>query len=287
MISIKGADLHQWEINREIELTCVNIDELHWSKPSMTRAIPTKPESDEFASIPDILLQTSEKLTVHAMKEEKVVDVAVFNIKPRKKPSDYVYTPTEILNYETLATEIEKLKTSGGTGGVTDEQIKDVVEDYLEKNPPEGDFVVKGKALEQVDFELQETPFPYVGIEDMGLVLDSLQSKAVKTVNGIKPDLKGNVEIPTGGSGTTNYEELLNLPSINGVELKGGLSPEELGLQEAGDYAAASDIKRLEQTLQDILDIIQGGELTEIQISDIEQLIVSYFENKTVAEVER
>ena len=42
----------------------------------------------------------------------------------------------------------------------------------------------------------------------------------------------------------------------------------------------------LEKTLQDILTIIQGGELSENQVADIEQLIVSYFENKTVREVE-
>jgi hypothetical protein len=42
----------------------------------------------------------------------------------------------------------------------------------------------------------------------------------------------------------------------------------------------------LDQVLQDILTIIQGGELDENQIADIEQLIVSYFENKTVREVE-
>lgn len=42
----------------------------------------------------------------------------------------------------------------------------------------------------------------------------------------------------------------------------------------------------LEQVLQDILTIIQGGELSENQVADIEQLIISYFENKTVKEVE-
>lgn len=43
----------------------------------------------------------------------------------------------------------------------------------------------------------------------------------------------------------------------------------------------------LEKTLQEILTIIQGGELSGNQVADIEQLIVSYFENKTVKEVEK
>lgn len=46
------------------------------------------------------------------------------------------------------------------------------------------------------------------------------------------------------------------------------------------------DLSTLEKTLQDILTIIQSGELDELTISKIEELIVSYFENKTVKEVE-
>lgn len=46
-------------------------------------------------------------------------------------------------------------------------------------------------------------------------------------------------------------------------------------------------VDELEETLKNILTIIQGGELEENQIKDIEQLIVSYFESKTVEEVEK
>lgn len=52
------------------------------------------------------------------------------------------------------------------------------------------------------------------------------------------------------------------------------------------DTNEEADLSRLEKTLQDILTIIQGGELSENQVADIEELIVSYFENKSVKEVE-
>ena len=42
----------------------------------------------------------------------------------------------------------------------------------------------------------------------------------------------------------------------------------------------------LEKVLQDILTVIQGSEIDNITISQIEELIVAYFENKTVGEVE-
>lgn len=52
------------------------------------------------------------------------------------------------------------------------------------------------------------------------------------------------------------------------------------------DGIANISLSNLEKTLQDILTIIQGGGLDELTISKIEELIVSYLENKTIKEVE-
>lgn len=59
------------------------------------------------------------------------------------------------------------------------------------------------------------------------------------------------------------------------------------GLSVVTNGIANISLSNLEKTLQDILTIIQGGELDELTISKIEELIVSYFENKTIEEVER
>ena len=47
-----------------------------------------------------------------------------------------------------------------------------------------------------------------------------------------------------------------------------------------------SEISGLENILTDILEAIQAGGTAASTIAEIEQLIVSYFENKTVEEVE-
>lgn len=56
------------------------------------------------------------------------------------------------------------------------------------------------------------------------------------------------------------------------------------------DETSSSDvidtISSLEKTLEEILKIIQGGELDDNTVSKIEELIVSYFENKNVEEIE-
>lgn len=48
----------------------------------------------------------------------------------------------------------------------------------------------------------------------------------------------------------------------------------------------SGSIENLENLLQDILKAIQTGGTTSTTIAEIEELIVSYFENKTVEEVE-
>ena len=59
---------------------------------------------------------------------------------------------------------------------------------------------------------------------------------------------------------------------------------------ENGNWVAVpvvnGSIKELENLLQDILKAIQEGGTTSTTIAEIEELIVSYFENKTAREVE-
>lgn len=73
--------------------------------------------------------------------------------------------------------------------------------------------------------------------------------KIVKQVTG--EDMEGSVETFIYDS-TDNYEELVNRPSINGVEIIGELSLAELGIQPAGDYATNERVNTLEETVNNI-----------------------------------
>lgn len=71
--------------------------------------------------------------------------------------------------------------------------------------------------------------------------LDATESAYVENV-GDGTDVILNFGIPKGepgtseSGGTSNYDELENLPNINGIELKGNKSLEELGIQPKGNY---------------------------------------------------
>lgn len=75
-------------------------------------------------------------------------------------------------------------------------------------------------------------------------IKDSTQGKKQSEINA---DYKKRIETlesgeGTSSGGTTDYTDLINKPQINGHELSGNQSSEDLGLQQAGDYALKSEI---------------------------------------------
>lgn len=83
--------------------------------------------------------------------------------------------------------------------------------------------------------------------------------KAYATITGDKANPILNLGIPTSGGGTggtDNYELLLNLPQINGVELKGNKTLDDLGIKQK--YTAEDITFEDGQTFQEKYD---SGEL--------------------------
>lgn len=60
----------------------------------------------------------------------------------------------------------------------------------------------------------------------------------------IKMEIDDKIEQKKPGGGTSDYEELDNLPRINGVKLLGNKTSEDLRLQPEGDYLTNEDIER-------------------------------------------
>lgn len=71
-------------------------------------------------------------------------------------------------------------------------------------------------------------------------------------VNG---SMTGTVDIVgslSGAPAVSNYENLTKKPQINGVELIGNKSFEELGLDKV--YAAKETVEKLQQTIDNMID---------------------------------
>lgn len=88
---------------------------------------------------------------------------------------------------------------------------------------------------------------------------------------------------PPGPPGTTDYEELENRPSINGVELIGNKTSAELGIDQTyiHNQTIASDIWRITHDLGKFpsVDVVDsGGTVVEgdIQYIDESNLVITF-----------
>lgn len=116
----------------------MTVDSVHFSNYGDSTALVVKPKEENghyIADIPNILLQDDQNIVVYSVNvsEGKVETIreCVFPVRKRAKPSTYVYTETEILNYATLAAQLDELKEKG----VSEDQISRAVQDYLARNP--------------------------------------------------------------------------------------------------------------------------------------------------------
>ena len=126
-IKIVGNPLYQWELGRKVQifpLPNMTVDEVHFSNLGDPEALVVKPKEENgmiIAEIPNILLQSGNALVVYSVNvAEGFTDnlrSCTFNVRHRAKPSDYVYTETEVMTYEALEERIQALEQGGGGSG--------------------------------------------------------------------------------------------------------------------------------------------------------------------------
>lgn len=131
MITIRDGDIYQWDSGRQIEVDS-DVCEVHFASCNSKDAYVTVPV-DGVCNIPNILLQTGEDFVIYAVCQkdecEQTVEHLRVWVKQRAKPSDYVYTETEVFDYKELEERIKQLEDNGGSSGgsgVQDVQVNGV-----------------------------------------------------------------------------------------------------------------------------------------------------------------
>ena len=127
---LDGRDeLFQWDTNRQIIVSDASIDAVHYSNRTDDSALVVAVKEKNglrVADIPNILLQESWDINVYGYCNGYYTKQAArIKVNPRTKPESYVYTETEVLNYNTV---MEKVNT-------IENNIGEAVNDYLIKNP--------------------------------------------------------------------------------------------------------------------------------------------------------
>lgn len=204
----KGEEdrLYQWDTDRQIKITTdLMVDEVQFDT-ILTKSLIVKPRVDVelggvVADIPNILLQGNMEINVyvvmHTENGKHVTEHRKFEVIKRKKPSDYIYTETEILSYESLEKRVSELEQSGGEGGILKE-IDPTVPDWA-KQPEKPTYTA-----EEVGALPEDTEIPdLTDLEDRVSKLERGDASGGGTY--IEPEWEKVAEIPMNTE-TTIYE---------------------------------------------------------------------------------
>ena len=216
----------QWDLNRKIIVEDDSITQVHFTNLLNKNALVSEVKN-HLADVPNVLLQDYGTILIYGYDGNYTKYVEAFRVVRREKPEDYIYTETEVLNYNNL---LERMNNIEGS-------IEQVVTDYLRENPPKVDlegYATKEyvdnaiAAISAVDlsdyFTKEEANAKFATKEEIpsifglateefvnrkvsGLASESFVNDAVAAVP--KPDLSGYAlksEIPsTAGLATEQY----------------------------------------------------------------------------------
>ena len=120
---------YQWDVNQKLILSgMTSACEIHFKNVDARNAYVLKPYEHlgfYVVDVPNILLQKANSITVWVyVNGEYTNEQAVFNVIPRQKPADYIYTETEVLSYEVFRDDVKTLK----------EDVKNFPNNYAVKN---------------------------------------------------------------------------------------------------------------------------------------------------------
>ena len=122
-------ELWQWDLGRKVRVIPaegITVDEVHFGNALPGEALVVVPKVDEttgdiIANVPNILATQFFRINVYAVMvipDGKITTERIMlDVEAREKPSDYVYTETEIKNYDALEKRIKALEENGGGGG--------------------------------------------------------------------------------------------------------------------------------------------------------------------------
>ena len=108
-MEIKVKDLYQWDKDVSVEIISDDIDEVDFKNPYGDTAFVmpiTKTDTGILVNIPNILLTYPLDIKMYVVKSNQTRSDHVFGVNARQKPSDYIYTETEILSFKKLEEEL-------------------------------------------------------------------------------------------------------------------------------------------------------------------------------------
>ena len=267
-------EFYQWDVDRKLIVEDASVNQVHFCNRSSDCSLVCEVRTEDglrVVDVPNIILQSDWKVRAYAYDVNYTKHENVFKIIASTKPEDYVYTETEVLNYNTLLERINDI----------DENIGQVVEDYLAENPIEVDL--SGYATKEDLETIELTPGPagepgYTPVKGVDY-FDGEPGKDGETPvkgtdywteedkNEIVDDVLANIEIPEGGDA-----DIVPYGFAPGAFLK-SLVMNDLGNSSTinSDIPDEERLKLLEQG-----HVVKWGEISKGSITLAEKATVVY-----------
>ncbi len=159
-----GRDrFYQWDVDRKLIIEDATITQVHFCNRTDECSLVCETYQEDgltLVNVPNILLQTDWRINVYAYDTNYTKFCETYKVERRSKPEDYVYTETEVLNFNTLLNRIDEV----------DANIAKSVNDYLEENPVEVDLTgyVTEENMAAAIAEIELTPGPQGPIGETG-----------------------------------------------------------------------------------------------------------------------
>lgn len=109
---------YQWDLNRQIAVEDAAITQLHFCNKTDDCSLVVE-VVDGLANVPNILLTTSWDIRVYGFTDEYTKVEKRFKVAARSKPTDYIYTETEVKNYEKYESRLATVESNCQTLGDT------------------------------------------------------------------------------------------------------------------------------------------------------------------------
>ena len=221
---------YQWDLNQQLVVADSTITEVHFCNRTDETSLVCETyvvDGQILVNVPNILLQEDWDINVYAYDGKATKHSASFEVKRKAKPNDYVYTETEIKNYDDLEKRVSQIEENG----ISDAAVEKAVESYLEEHDIKVDLT--GYATEEyvnaAVTGIELTPGPQGPKGDKGDKGDTgaTGAQGIQGPVGPKGDKGDRGEIgpqgPAGKDGTMSFEDLTEEQKAS---LKGDVGPQ-------------------------------------------------------------
>lgn len=203
---------YQWDLNQRVIVEDKTITQVHFCNRTDDCALICETYEHNgllVADVPNILLQDNWRIRVYAYDGNATKHEQRFDVTARSKPDSYVYTETEVLNYETIKDRMDAIE--GNLTGVAEE----IIREYLEEN--EFDVDLTGYATEE---------FVNTAIEQIELLPGPKGDPGPQGIQGVQgiqgPAGKDGVDGKNGKDGTNGKDGYTPVKGVDYFDGKDG-----------------------------------------------------------------